>query len=168
MSPVKLPISRSTCLKISPGLSPTSFLKSPVLLSNIKVWSCSLSLSLWCHTKHPKECIANPNHKHSKPKLRILRLETQITKLDIEMNRSRLSLNWSHGGSWWLLMLVTIWKKGWERKNAWERNRSGKGRKKREKKRKPDLVVARDGDDWFGGGGLWRSNEGLVRRESSG
>ena len=43
-----------------------------------------------------------------------------------------------------------------------------KGRKKREKKRRPDLVVARDGDDWFGGGGLWRSNEGLVRRESSG
>ena len=39
---------------------------------------------------------------------------------------------------------------------------------KREKKRRPDLVVACDGDDWFGGGGLWRSNEGLVRRESSG
>ena len=29
-------------------------------------------------------------------------------------------------------------------------------------------MVACDGDDWFGGGGLWRSNEGLVRRESSG
>lgn len=35
----------------------------------------------------------------------------------------------------------------------------------REKKR---LVVAHDGDDWHGGGGLWRSNEGSVRRESSG
>ena len=27
------------------------------------------------------------------------------------------------------------------------------------------VVVARDGDDWCGGGGLWRSNEGSVRRE---
>ena len=27
------------------------------------------------------------------------------------------------------------------------------------------VVVARDGDDWCGGGSLWRSNEGLVRRE---
>ena len=93
MSPVKLPISRSTCLKISPGLSPTSFLKSPILLSNIKVWSCSLSLSLMPYKKNPKECIANPNHKYSKPKLRIHRSETQITKLDIEMNRFGLSLN---------------------------------------------------------------------------
>ena len=25
-------------------------------------------------------------------------------------------------------------------------------------------MVARDGDDWCGGGGLWRSNEGSVRR----
>lgn len=37
MSPAKLPISRSTCISIPPGLSPTSFLESPVLLSNIKV-----------------------------------------------------------------------------------------------------------------------------------
>ena len=44
MSPAKLPISRSTCLTIPPGLSPTSFLESPVLLSNMKVWSLSLSL----------------------------------------------------------------------------------------------------------------------------
>ncbi|XP_047942044.1 probable WRKY transcription factor 20 isoform X6 [Salvia hispanica] len=36
MSPGKLPISRSTCITIPPGLSPTSFLDSPVLLSNIK------------------------------------------------------------------------------------------------------------------------------------
>ncbi|GAB4846043.1 WRKY transcription factor [Ancistrocladus abbreviatus] len=36
MSPAKLPISRSPCLTIPPGLSPTSFLESPVLLSNIK------------------------------------------------------------------------------------------------------------------------------------
>ncbi|KAL0843774.1 hypothetical protein Bca101_017020 [Brassica carinata] len=36
MSPAKLPISRSTCITIPPGLSPTSFLESPVLLSNIK------------------------------------------------------------------------------------------------------------------------------------
>ena len=42
MSPAKLPISRSTCLTIPPGLSPTSFLESPVLLSNMKVWSLSL------------------------------------------------------------------------------------------------------------------------------
>ncbi|KAH9625701.1 hypothetical protein KSS87_015140 [Heliosperma pusillum] len=36
MSPAKLPISRSPCLTIPPGLSPTSFLDSPVLLSNFK------------------------------------------------------------------------------------------------------------------------------------
>ncbi|GER32859.1 WRKY DNA-binding protein 2 [Striga asiatica] len=36
MSPAKLPISRSTCISIPPGLSPTSFLDSPVLLSNMK------------------------------------------------------------------------------------------------------------------------------------
>ncbi|CAH8381817.1 unnamed protein product [Eruca vesicaria subsp. sativa] len=36
MSPAKLPISRSPCITIPPGLSPTSFLESPVLLSNIK------------------------------------------------------------------------------------------------------------------------------------
>ena len=27
------------------------------------------------------------------------------------------------------------------------------------------VVVAHDGDDWCGGGGLWRSHEGSVRRE---
>ncbi|KAI4320824.1 hypothetical protein MLD38_034269 [Melastoma candidum] len=37
MSPAKLPISRSPCMTIPPGLSPTSFLESPVLLSNVKV-----------------------------------------------------------------------------------------------------------------------------------
>ncbi|XP_047341362.1 probable WRKY transcription factor 20 [Impatiens glandulifera] len=37
MSPAKLPISRSTCITIPPGLSPSSFLESPILLSNIKV-----------------------------------------------------------------------------------------------------------------------------------
>ncbi|CAN4075439.1 unnamed protein product [Withania somnifera] len=36
MSPSKLPISRSACITIPPGLSPSSFLESPVLLSNIK------------------------------------------------------------------------------------------------------------------------------------
>ncbi|KAK1404986.1 WRKY transcription factor [Heracleum sosnowskyi] len=36
MSPAKLPISRTTSITIPPGLSPTSFLESPVLLSNIK------------------------------------------------------------------------------------------------------------------------------------
>ncbi|XP_028103268.1 probable WRKY transcription factor 20 isoform X1 [Camellia sinensis] len=36
MSPAKLPISRSPCMTIPPGLSPTSFLDSPVLLSNMK------------------------------------------------------------------------------------------------------------------------------------
>ncbi|KZV36207.1 putative WRKY transcription factor 20-like [Dorcoceras hygrometricum] len=36
MSPAKLPISRSTCITIPPGLSPTSFLESPVLLSYVK------------------------------------------------------------------------------------------------------------------------------------
>ncbi|KAI7743959.1 hypothetical protein M8C21_031537 [Ambrosia artemisiifolia] len=36
MSPAKLPISRSSSLTVPPGLSPTSFLESPVLLTNIK------------------------------------------------------------------------------------------------------------------------------------
>ncbi|KAI3703792.1 hypothetical protein L1987_73987 [Smallanthus sonchifolius] len=36
MSPAKLPISRSAGITIPPGLSPTSFLESPVLLTNIK------------------------------------------------------------------------------------------------------------------------------------
>ncbi|XP_060188046.1 probable WRKY transcription factor 20 [Lycium barbarum] len=36
MTPAMLPISRSTCITIPPGLSPSSFLESPVLLSNIK------------------------------------------------------------------------------------------------------------------------------------
>ncbi|KAL5803980.1 hypothetical protein ACOSQ3_030780 [Xanthoceras sorbifolium] len=36
MSPAKLPISRAACITIPPGLSPTSFLESPVLLSNVK------------------------------------------------------------------------------------------------------------------------------------
>lgn len=36
MSPAKLPISRSPCLTIPPGLSPSSLLDSPVLLSNMK------------------------------------------------------------------------------------------------------------------------------------
>ena len=39
LSPAKLPISRSPCITIPPGLSPTSFLESPVLLSNMKVMS---------------------------------------------------------------------------------------------------------------------------------
>ncbi|KAK9151357.1 hypothetical protein Syun_009666 [Stephania yunnanensis] len=39
MSPARLPISRSPCLTIPPGFSPTSLLDSPVLLSNIKVES---------------------------------------------------------------------------------------------------------------------------------
>ncbi|KAA8519184.1 hypothetical protein F0562_013440 [Nyssa sinensis] len=37
MSPSKLPISRSPCLTIPPGLSPSSLLDSPILLSNMKV-----------------------------------------------------------------------------------------------------------------------------------
>ncbi|XP_050942178.1 probable WRKY transcription factor 20 isoform X1 [Cucumis melo] len=37
LSPAKLPISRSPCITIPPGLSPTSFLDSPVLLTNLKV-----------------------------------------------------------------------------------------------------------------------------------
>ncbi|KAL5987968.1 hypothetical protein ACLOJK_035730 [Asimina triloba] len=45
MSPAKLPISRATCLTIPPGLSPTSLLESPVLLSNIKVCLLSFFLS---------------------------------------------------------------------------------------------------------------------------
>ncbi|GMI85227.1 hypothetical protein like AT4G26640 [Hibiscus trionum] len=37
VAPAKLPISRSTCITIPPGLSPSSFLESPVLLSDVKV-----------------------------------------------------------------------------------------------------------------------------------
>lgn len=38
LSPARLPISRSPCLTIPPGLSPTALLDSPVLLSGVKVW----------------------------------------------------------------------------------------------------------------------------------
>ncbi|KAL4580023.1 hypothetical protein LXL04_016197 [Taraxacum kok-saghyz] len=37
MSPAKLPIARSTSINVPPGLSPTSFLESPVLLTNMKM-----------------------------------------------------------------------------------------------------------------------------------
>ncbi|GMJ11543.1 hypothetical protein like AT4G26640 [Hibiscus trionum] len=37
VAPAKLPISRSACITIPPGLSPSSFLESPVLLSDFKV-----------------------------------------------------------------------------------------------------------------------------------
>ncbi|XVE50774.1 hypothetical protein DITRI_Ditri01bG0190100 [Diplodiscus trichospermus] len=37
VAPAKLPISRSACITIPPGLSPSSFLESPVLLSDVKV-----------------------------------------------------------------------------------------------------------------------------------
>ena len=40
--------------------------------------------------------------------------------------------------------------------------------REKERERRLDLVVARNGDDWCGGGSLWRSNEGSVRRESPG
>ncbi|KAK8622980.1 hypothetical protein V6N13_117877 [Hibiscus sabdariffa] len=36
VAPARLPISRSACLTIPPGLSPSSFLESPVLLSDVK------------------------------------------------------------------------------------------------------------------------------------
>ncbi|KAG0494810.1 hypothetical protein HPP92_005804 [Vanilla planifolia] len=36
MSPAHLPIARSPCLTIPPGLSPTALLESPVLLTNVK------------------------------------------------------------------------------------------------------------------------------------
>ncbi|KAL2956311.1 hypothetical protein AAZX31_18G078000 [Glycine max] len=54
MSPAKLPISRSPCVTIPPGLSPTSFLESPVLLSNMKVEPSPTtgSLSLLHQTAH--------------------------------------------------------------------------------------------------------------------
>nr|POE97430.1 putative receptor-like protein kinase [Quercus suber] len=39
MLPTKLPILRSTCLTIPPGLNPMPFLESPVLLSNMKAAS---------------------------------------------------------------------------------------------------------------------------------
>ena len=50
-------------------------------------------------------------------------------------------------------------------KSIWQREER---KRERDKKRRPDLVVARDGEDWCGGGGLWRSNEGSMRRESFG
>ncbi|XP_020232748.1 probable WRKY transcription factor 20 isoform X1 [Cajanus cajan] len=54
MSPAKLPISRSPCVTIPPGLSPTSFLESPVLLSNMKVEPSPTtgSLSMLHQTAH--------------------------------------------------------------------------------------------------------------------
>ena len=82
-------------------------------------------------------------------------------KLDIEMNQSSKRDERE--------------KKRLRKKLIWQR-------KERERERKNEgpiwaelelisrwlVVVACDGDDWCGGGGLWRSNEGLERRESSG
>lgn len=51
MSPAKLPISRGSCITIPPGLSPTSFLESPVLLSNVKVGFC-----LFCFVWLMRKC----------------------------------------------------------------------------------------------------------------
>lgn len=47
MSPAKLPISRSPVLTIPPGLSPTAFLESPVLLSNMKVSDSVSYFTFW-------------------------------------------------------------------------------------------------------------------------
>ena len=89
MSSAKLLISKFMCLTIPPGLNLTSFLESPVLLSLM-----------------PQK---KSKRMHCKPKLRILRLETQITKLDTKMNQSGLNLMvMTCGCSWWLLMMVTI------------------------------------------------------------
>lgn len=49
LSPAKLPISRSPCFTIPPGLSPSSFLDSPVLLSNMKVEPSPTTGSLLGH-----------------------------------------------------------------------------------------------------------------------
>ncbi|PKI77478.1 probable WRKY transcription factor 20 isoform X1 [Punica granatum] len=49
MSPAKLPISRSSGISIPPGLSPTSFLESPVLLSNVKAEASPTTGSLNMH-----------------------------------------------------------------------------------------------------------------------
>ncbi|KAL9995157.1 putative transcription factor WRKY family [Helianthus debilis subsp. tardiflorus] len=48
MSPAKLPISRSAYVTVPPGLSPTSFLESPVLLTNIKICNLEKEYSCWC------------------------------------------------------------------------------------------------------------------------
>ncbi|KAL6529443.1 Transcription factor [Orobanche gracilis] len=53
MSPSKLPISRSTCISTSPGPSPTSFLESPVLLSNIKAEPSPTTGSFFTHQWMP-------------------------------------------------------------------------------------------------------------------
>ena len=46
VAPAKLPISRSACITIPPGLSPSSFLESPVLLSVVKVRAASFFLEV--------------------------------------------------------------------------------------------------------------------------
>ena len=47
LSPAKLPISRSPGLSIPQGLSPSSFLESPVLLSNMKVRFGFARIGFW-------------------------------------------------------------------------------------------------------------------------
>ena len=134
MSLAKLPISRPRVSRSHLGLVWRRF-SNPLFSS--PTWRLVL-LSLWCHPKNPKECIANPNHKHSKPKLKILRSKIQITKLDTEINRSGLSLNWSHSGLWWLLMMVMIWQKGWDREKTPERETDlAKGGKRERKNEGP-------------------------------
>ena len=85
---------------------------------------------------HQHKCIGNTNHKHSKPKLWILRSETQITKLDIEMNR--------------------FGKRDEREKKRLKEKPIYKGRKEREKQRRldlgwawTDLIVACGGCLWW-------------------
>ncbi|KAE8733546.1 putative WRKY transcription factor 20 [Hibiscus syriacus] len=47
VAPAELPISRSACITIPPGLSPSSFLESPVLLSDVKTESSPTTGSLF-------------------------------------------------------------------------------------------------------------------------
>ena len=120
MSSAKLLISRFTCLTIPPGLNLTSFLESPVLLSLM-----------------PQK---KSKRMHCKPKLRILRSETQITKLDTKMNQSGLNLMvMTCGCSWWLLMMVTIGVVveacGGAMKGQWEERALGKRKKKWRRRR---------------------------------
>nr|GME02760.1 probable WRKY transcription factor 20 [Ipomoea batatas] len=68
MSPAKLPIARSAGITIPPGLSPTSFLESPVLLSNIKFLKLFCRVVPWGNGRWKKTSLWFPLQREGRVK----------------------------------------------------------------------------------------------------
>ncbi|XVF77285.1 hypothetical protein PTKIN_Ptkin14bG0030600 [Pterospermum kingtungense] len=96
VAPAKLPISRSACITIPPGLSPSSFLESPVLLSDVKVEPSPTTGSLIkpqavhasvASTTYSATAVCNPSCFEFKPHLR-----SNMAPTDLNRQRSEQSL----------------------------------------------------------------------------